>query len=301
VGTICGAYWDARDESVERIARRVAELLERLAGVDPLLSGWRDKAMTKKAALAEPVVTPESHDLVDRLQRGLLPGGPERPPGSGFSVYWWNGHSHREGGATLNVNNADPTLQRLPGALVLNVPTRADAPQLYTSPAAAAIIAAFIDTFQPERAVWLDDASRDAQTEPDQPQPNGGVLFGKLLGHPAGWATYLAASSPIRFDQKTLPTSASAERMSDGTLVLLGDDPGGASIADVLAVRTAMGYSVPDVTESPISAPHAAPLPIAGATANGAPVAEPRTRETPSAAEEQAQTSSTEQPRRGEV
>ena len=74
MGTFVGAYWGVRDESVDDCAERIAALLLRLAEIDPLLSGWRDKAMTKKEALAAPVVTTDRDDLVQRLRRGLLPG-----------------------------------------------------------------------------------------------------------------------------------------------------------------------------------------------------------------------------------
>ena len=246
MGTFVGAYWGVRDESVDDCAERIAALLLRLAEIDPLLSGWRDKAMTKKEALAAPVVTTDRGDLIHRLRRGLLPGSQPSADGAGFSVFWWNGHSNKDGGATLNVTNAGSTIGGLPRAVVVNVPDQSSVPQPYSASAAKKIIAAVIETFEPGRAVWLDDSSRDAQTEPDVVQPDGSVMLGKLEGQPAGWATYLADSEPTQFDRELLPSSAAVDRIGDGTLVLLGEEPAGPPISDVLAVRAAMGYAVPE-------------------------------------------------------
>ena len=257
MGTIVGAYWDVRDESIDDCADRIAALLPRLAEIDPLLSGWRDKAMTKKEALAAPVVGTDRDDLVERLRRGLVPGAQPSAEGAGFSVFWWNGHSNKDGGATLNVTNAGSTIARLPRAVVINIPDQSTAPQRYSASAAKQILEAVIEAFEPKRAVWLDDDAREAQTEPDVVQPDGSVMLGKLLGQPAGWATYLADSEPTQFDRRSLPGSATIDRIGEGTLVLLGEDPASPPLGDVVAVRAAMGYSVTERETQ--AAPPAAP------------------------------------------
>ncbi|WP_123028359.1 Imm52 family immunity protein [Mycolicibacterium stellerae] len=266
MGTFVGAYWDVRDESIDECAERIAALLPRLAEIDPLLSGWRDKAMTKKEALAAPVVGTDRDDLIQRLRRGLMPGAQPSAEGAGFSVFWWNGHSNKDGGATLNVTNAGSRIARLPRAVVVNIPDQSTAAQRYSASAAKQILQAVIETFEPKRAVWLDDSARDAQTEPDVVQPDGSVKLGKLVGQPAGWATYLADSEPTHFDRRSLPGSAAIDRVGDGTLVLLGDDPANPPLGDVLAVRAAMGYRVPQgesqaaPTVSPSDSPRTAAL-----------------------------------------
>lgn len=274
MGTFVGAYWGVRAESVEGCAERVARLLPLLADIDPLLGGWRDKATTKREALAQPIVTADRDELVERLQRGLLRDDNRRAEGTGFSAFWWNGHSSKDGGATLNVTNIGSTNARLPRAVVVNVPDKSQSPQLYTAPAARKIVAALIDTVEPDRAVWLDDTSRDAQTEPDRTQADGSVVLGKLVGHPAGWATYLGDSEPTQFDRDLLPASATIERIGSGTLVLLGDDPASPSRSDVLAVRAAMGYET-----AAVEAPASSPLSAIPGSVSGAPDGETRERE----------------------
>ena len=49
MGTIVGAYWDSRAESVEQCADRTARLIASLAAIDPLLTDWRETGLAQRA------------------------------------------------------------------------------------------------------------------------------------------------------------------------------------------------------------------------------------------------------------
>lgn len=72
-----------------------------------------------------------------------------------------------------------------------------------------------------------------------------GLAIGRIVGQPAGWATSLADSGPVGFDGSLLPVMTLAQRVGDGTVILLGDNPANPPINEVLALRAAMGYELP--------------------------------------------------------
>lgn len=240
-----GAYWGPRAESAEECADRVGRLIRGLEVIDVLLTGWRDKAETKAGALAQPVVTTDRQDLVERLKAGVVRD--DRGTlieTAGYSVYWWNGDESDPAAITLNMS-LGRTSKQVPNSVVFQFPDPTALPSIYSARSASDLVLTVIEVFQPDRAVWLDDDSRAAQKDPDRVLPNGARAIGRLVGHPAGWATYLADSEPTGFNDSLLPATASAERIGDGTLVLLGNDPANVPVDDLLAVRAAMGYEVP--------------------------------------------------------
>ncbi|WP_329786644.1 Imm52 family immunity protein [[Mycobacterium] zoologicum] len=64
------AQWGPRSDSVDDAADRLSHLLSALASTDPALTGWRNRASSRRQALAQPVVTTERDDLVRRLLAG---------------------------------------------------------------------------------------------------------------------------------------------------------------------------------------------------------------------------------------
>jgi len=240
-----GAYWGPRPETVEGCADRIGRLIRGLEVIDVRLTGWRDKAETKSGALAQPVVTTDRQDLVARLKAGVTRDDTGTViETAGYSVYWWNGDERDSAAITLNMS-LGRTSKQVPNSVVFQFPDPTTVPSIYSARSASDLVLTVIEVFQPDRAVWLDDDSRAAQKGPDRVLPNGARAMGRLVGHPAGWATYLADSEPTAFNEHLLPPTASVERIGAGTLVLLGNDPANVSVEDVLAVRAAMGYEVP--------------------------------------------------------
>lgn len=240
-----GAYWDARAETVDQCAARTAALLKALAGIDPLLSDWRGKGKSRRDALAQAPVTTEHADLVTRLMAGQnrTDVGNEVIEDLGYSVSWWNSRENRDGGITVSLR-LGVTSQFVGNSVVINLPDSSSFPRLYTPAVANAIMSNVISIFEPERAVWTSSDLTKAQAEPDEILDNGGIAYGKLIGHPAGWSNYLADTSPLSFDDALLPRSAKTAHVDSGTLVTLGNDPTTPRLADVLAVRLSMGYPV---------------------------------------------------------
>jgi hypothetical protein len=270
-----GAYWGARAESVEACADRVARFLPVLAAIDPLLSGWRDRANTQAAAREKPIVTTNHDDLVERLLRGVIRDDRNKViESSGYSVNWWNGRTGSDGGGTLNMT-LGRTSMHSSNVVVLNPPGTWAAPQLYTEATARSIAEAVIEIFEPERAVWLDDDSREMQREPDRVLQDGSVAMGTVVGDPAGWATYLADSYARGFEKPLLPAKAVVERVGSGNLVILGSDPANPPADDILAVRAAMGYGVPPREQAPAASADIAAVP----GPPGAPAADYREKE----------------------
>ncbi|WBP93106.1 hypothetical protein O6072_18020 [Mycolicibacterium neoaurum] len=243
---VLGAYWNARADTVEDCAERASALLSALAPIDPLLTDWRDKAGSRRNALAQPLVTTNYDDLVHRLfaGRNRTDVGNEVIENLGYAVSWWNSRENREGGITLRLH-LGVTSPHVSNSVVLNLPDSRQTPRLYEKGAASALLSAVISIFQPDRASWSSNDLKKAQAEPDQELPNGGIAYGQLIGHPAGWATYLADRSGISFDPDALPKDAVVEKLESGTLVIVGENPADPPLSDVLAVRVAMGYPAP--------------------------------------------------------
>jgi hypothetical protein len=256
-----GAYWGPREYGLERSAALVVELVRRLAGYDSVLTGWRDPGDTEAQALANPVVTLDEQEMTERLLAGRhrrdMTG--EVIVDLGYSAFWWNGRTDRKTAAKLSIG-IDCVSPRVSNSVVLHLPDSAFAPDIYQRDVALGILTTLIDIFSPDDAVWADSGQTTPQTEPDQPLEGGGYRLGKLLGVPAGWANFLRDGIEPHFDEAKLPP-CSIQRIGGGTLVVVGDDPAAAPLADVLAVRRAMGYTVPgDEPEHPGAA--VAPGPV---------------------------------------
>lgn len=253
-----GAYWGPRAESVDQCAERIARLIPALGAIDDLLTGWHDEAEIIPNSVVQPIVTTAHQDLVERLKIGIARDDiGEVMDTLGYSVYWQN--KSNSGRITLHIS-LGVTSKLVSNLVIFQFPDPIVAPSIYSTRSASALVSTIIDIFQPDRAVWLDDDSHAAQKEPDRISPIGGFAIGKLIGHPAGWATYLADSEATGFDRNLLPATASTRRVSGGTLVFLGDDPAKPAISDVLALRLAMGYEVPP------QSPHTAQSPPSSTT-----------------------------------
>jgi hypothetical protein len=129
--------------------------------------------------------------------------------------------------------------------MVLRLCDSQSAPGLYAINTAKKLVENLIDVSKPDWAVFTTNELVDRQSEPPQQLENGGYKVGQLIGHPAGWATYLGAADSVRFSPALLPDDATVDDVGSGTLVVLGGEPVSPRINDVLAVRTSMGYDVP--------------------------------------------------------
>jgi hypothetical protein len=245
-----GAYWDARDADIDSCADSLAQFLDRLAAIDPLLTGWRDKGRSKREALAEAVVTTEHADLVARLGAGVNRRDDNHEPIEelGYLVGWWNGQG---GKSAINLSvTLGVTSSRVQNHVVINLPDPQAASELYTTKKALEILHALIDTFNPDSAVWTNQDVVAPQKEPNEPLANGGYKLGRLVGVPAGWANYLRDGAALAFEAAQFPAAAVVEQTRTGSLVHLGDNPADPAVGEVLQVRRAMGYPVSEAEPS---------------------------------------------------
>lgn len=289
-----GAYWDARPADIDSCADSLAQFLDRLAAIDPLLAGWRNKGRSKREALAETVVTTEHADLVARLHAGVNRRDDNQEPIEelGYLVGWWNGQDSKNAvnlSVTLGV-----TSSRVQNHVVINLPDPQAAPNLYTAAKALEILHALIDVFTPDTAVWTNQTLTAPQKEPNEPLENGGYKLGSLVGIPAGWANYLRDGTSHTFAASQLPTTAIVEQTGNGSLVHVGDNPAEPAVGDVLQLRRAMGYAVPEA-EPPITQPG---KPTSATAAHGTTTAGPTERRADSTSQRDADTSR-EQPDQG--
>ncbi|GFP48460.1 hypothetical protein LAUMK7_05135 [Mycobacterium kansasii] len=268
-----GAYLGIRAASVDECAQRLTTLIEQFAHVDPLLTGWRQGAGSKRRAIEQPVVISDHTDLVTRLLAGRNRRDTNRQviDELGYSVSWWNGNPDASIGLSVGCGRTSPYVTN---SFILNLPKPgAGSGHIYDPAVAAKLLNIVVDTWQPDHAVWTNHDLVDKQRQPDQRLENGGIIAGQLIGHPAGWANLLSDSDSVKFDMALLPAGATVERLGTGTLVLLGQDPANPPLRDVLQVRRAMGYEVPTQrTESSEDVDAASAGPAATPTAPGASV-----------------------------
>ena len=233
------AFWGPRAQSADESAEVVSVFLSSLAAVDASLDNWRKRASTKIEATKQPAIN-DPAQLSD-----LLSSGQNRRDDNGnvitelgYSIGLWNGD------ASININ-IGATSQWVPNSVSIALPDPELRPDLYKYDSALTILTLIINAFHPDRAVWTNSVLTKQQTEPDSLTDDGGYILGQLVGHPAGWGTFLADESSVAFDQELLPQSVKVERVNSGALVIVGDEPGSPPIEDVLQIRRAMGYKVP--------------------------------------------------------
>ncbi|MDP7707556.1 Imm52 family immunity protein [Mycobacterium sp. TY815] len=259
-----GAYWGSRAASVDECAERLATLIEQFAHVDPLLTGWRQGAGSKLKAIEQPRVTSDHADLVTRLLAGRNRRDTDRLviEELGYSVSWWNGNPDASIGLAVRCGQTSPYSTN---SLVLNLPESDAIPDLYSPTTASKLLKIVIGIWQPDHAVWTNYELVDKQRQPDQRLENGGIISGQIIGYSSGWANFLSGSDSVKFDLGLLPVAATVERLGNGTLVTLGNDPANPPLADVFQVRKAMGYPVQPEPFKDLGAAQATPLGTAGA------------------------------------
>lgn len=256
------ASWGPRAESADSAAEKVRRLLAALAETDPLLTGWRDQAFSKKKALAASVVTASGDDLRTRLLAGRFTSDSidDAIDNWGSSLSWWNANNEDAATAVLSIR-VGIVSSKMWNSLKLQLPDSGKAQALYTPDTGRRLVSTIIEIFRPDRAVWLTRELEKLQKQPNKPLPDGSVEIVGIIGQPIGWATYLADTQSPTFDVAPLPKAATVEHVGGGTLVLLGSDPVNPPASDIFAVRAAMGYTVPPREAATPQAP--APEPAA--------------------------------------
>ncbi|WP_341457224.1 Imm52 family immunity protein [Mycobacteroides abscessus] len=233
------AFWGPRAQSADESAEVIWTFLSNLAAVDVSLDNWRERASTSIEATKQPLIN-DPAQLSDLLRSGQNRRDDDGTVITelGCSIGLWNGD------ASINIL-IGATSQWVQNSLSIVLPDPALRPDLYEYDSARTILSLIINAFHPDRAVWTNSVLTKRQTEPDSLTDDGGYILGQLVGHPAGWGTFLVDESSVVFDPELLPQSAKVERVNSGALVIVGNEPGNPPIEDVLQIRRAMGYKVP--------------------------------------------------------
>ena len=103
------AFWGPREATRDEAARLVALCLSRLAGVDDLLTGWRNKSRNAQAAARQQQWTAEPASLAKHLRTQRTDFGHEPMPELGFSADAWNGAAEESAASfslTVGATNA---------------------------------------------------------------------------------------------------------------------------------------------------------------------------------------------------
>jgi len=216
-----GAYWGERPESSEACAERLLACLGRLAEIDDVFTGWRQKGWTPAEAVAEDPVP------VDRSSLGaLVRAGRNRRDFDhsvieelGYGVSLWNGNSRRSSGFSMLCGSfAGPNVANV---FVLNLPREDDLCSWMTWEKARRIVVCLVTAWEPKWATLSSHEWREAQ------QPPAGTPV-------VGWLTYLSG-----LPSPPLPAEARSEPMGDGVLISASEDCNGQlsqAVADITSV-----------------------------------------------------------------
>ncbi len=164
------AYWSSRKESLEECTERASNFVRSLAAVSETLQGWRRKARSRKAALAQRVISTDNNDEI----RMLLEKGRNRRDMDrsvieelGYSFALWNGLSGPNA-ADLSVGCGIYDVRGVSNAIVLNLPPSFD---LSSGKSVLALTRSFVEAWEPERFI-LTTSNRNGE-EVDKARAKG--------------------------------------------------------------------------------------------------------------------------------
>ena len=117
-------FWGPRQESAEACAARLAQMLTRLAQIDPVYSRWFEQTETREAA-SQPfcVMPPEVSELARIFDREpVYENDPRLRPENGFSAGAWNGQD-KPYAATFSAFAGSYALEsRVPNRVMVSIP-----------------------------------------------------------------------------------------------------------------------------------------------------------------------------------
>jgi immunity protein 52 of polymorphic toxin system len=208
-----GAYWGARQESLDACAARLAALAKSLAEIHQDLSTWYRKGESAESATASVDLT--GPDAVAMLSGGQLRKdiGGEVMAQLGFRTAVWNGRTQP---VELSVTcGAYPANRPTANHVLVKFPPSDSAGGLYDPGIAIGVLKAVVDAFAPDWATFTSHALRNAQ----------GAKPGELT---VGWLTYVTRPVP------------NSEQYKAGSILSLGPDAASVTGEQVSQARTAL-------------------------------------------------------------
>lgn len=103
---LLGAYWSARNETLEQCTERLGRLLHDLAEVDESLATWYQRGRSRKDALAQELSFCERTQIIAILEKGRNRRdiGNEVIEDLGFRIGLWNGAIDQDLSSSLGVH-----------------------------------------------------------------------------------------------------------------------------------------------------------------------------------------------------
>lgn len=143
-----GAYWGNRKETRDECAKRIADVLQRLAQNHPALGAWYQKGRSKNAALKKTVeLTPDSIGRILRTNNRDTDGLPILE--LGFRMGVWNGNTQLAASFSATCGGYSDVVKN---RVVLDFDPSCDLGLLSTE-RMRAILVDFIEAFDPDKAV----------------------------------------------------------------------------------------------------------------------------------------------------
>lgn len=143
-----GAYWGNRKETRDECAKRIADVLQRLAQNHPALGTWYQKGRSKNAALKNIVeLTPDSIGRILRTNNRDTDSLPIVE--LGFRIGVWNGNTQLAASFSATCGGYSDVVKN---RVVLDFDPSWDA-GLLSSERMRSILTDFIEAFDPEKAV----------------------------------------------------------------------------------------------------------------------------------------------------
>ena len=221
VSLYAGAYWGARQESLDACAERVDAFMKGLCSLDPALATWYTLGRSRRDALRHQVSI--EHDVLRKLlESGRHRGDFDRAviEDLGYSMGLWNGEEPSVG---LHIG-CGMTSPYVTNAVVINLPrTDEDLGGLGSVDTARQLMRLLVQCWDPE---WSTLSSHDWREE-QQALPNEPVL---------GWMTYARWWT----EPSALPPIAAAQRLGQGSLITVAQELRHVSGSQLMAIRQAL-------------------------------------------------------------
>lgn len=156
-----GAYWSARQESIEGCADRLYRMFSELSSCDQTVATWYELARSRKQALARQVAFGNRDYLLDLLNRGRHRRDSDRTviEELGFGIGLWNG-GDEEKAANISVH-CGSYCEQVGNSVVLDLPE--DLGDLGRPERMAAVLASVVRAWEPDSGGVMSNAAMKAK------------------------------------------------------------------------------------------------------------------------------------------
>lgn len=178
---VLGAYWDARQDELERCVENATRFFSGIAEIDPLLAQWYEKGRSRKDALTKKVDTLDPQKLEELFLKGRnrTDIGREVIADLGFSIRLWNGASQEEAEATVGIHCGCYS-ERVGNNVLIDLPYQSEGPKWVQN--ASSLLALVAEIWRPKWAgIMSERAMREREFGGDRPFVDWMVYVPRLV------------------------------------------------------------------------------------------------------------------------